>query len=71
MRSLQFNVSLARGDVPDDCRQATVSLVFKKGENMMLSITDLLTYFLCMFGMHVLGEIFQLLALKDTTILCI
>ena len=41
MRSLQFNVSLARGDVPDDCRQATVSLVFKKGENMMLSITDL------------------------------
>ena len=30
--ALIFNESLSRGDVPDDWRQANVSLVFKKGE---------------------------------------
>ena len=38
--ALIFNESLARGDVPDELRQANVSPVFKKGENMMLLITD-------------------------------
>ena len=32
MRSLIFNESLARGDVPDEWRQANVSPVYKKGE---------------------------------------
>ena len=32
MRSLQYYESLARGDVPDEWRQANVSPVFKKGE---------------------------------------
>ena len=43
MRSLQywhFNESLARGDVPDEWRQANVSPVFKKVKKMMLRITD-------------------------------
>ena len=31
--ALIYNESLAPGDVPDDLRQANVSLVFKKGEN--------------------------------------
>ena len=38
--ALIFNETLARGDVPDEWRQANVSPVFKKGENMMLLITD-------------------------------
>ena len=32
MLALIFNESLARGDVPDERRQANVSQVFKKGE---------------------------------------
>ena len=32
--------SLARGDVPDEWRQANVSLVFKKVKNMMLLVID-------------------------------
>ena len=31
--ALIYNESLARGDVPDEWRQANVSPVFKKGEN--------------------------------------
>ena len=38
--ALIFNESLARGDVPDEWRQANVSPVFKKVKNMMLLITD-------------------------------
>ena len=32
MLSLIYNESLAQGTVPDDCRQANVALVYKKGE---------------------------------------
>ena len=35
-----FNESLAQGAVPNDWRLANVTPVFKKGENMMLLITD-------------------------------
>ena len=35
-----FNESLAQGAVPDDWRLANITLVFKKGENTMLLITD-------------------------------
>ena len=38
--ALIFNETLARGDVPDEWRQANVSPVFKKVKNMMLLITD-------------------------------
>ena len=38
--ALIFNESLARGDVPDEWRQANVSPVFKKVKNMTLLITD-------------------------------
>ena len=38
--ALIFNESFARGDVPDEWRQANVSPVFEKGEKMMLLITD-------------------------------
>ena len=38
--ALIFNESLARDDVPDEWRQANVSLVFKKGENMMQLTID-------------------------------
>ena len=38
--ALIFNESLARGDVPDEWRQANVSPVLKRVKNMMLLITD-------------------------------
>ena len=38
--ALIFNESLARCDVPDDWRQAKISLSLKKVKNMMLPITD-------------------------------
>ena len=38
--ALIFNVSLARGDVPDEWRQANASPVFKRVKNMMLIIID-------------------------------
>ena len=38
--ALIYNESIAQGNVPDDWRHANVSLVFKKGENMMLRTTD-------------------------------
>ena len=38
--ALIFNVSLARGDVTDEWRQANVSLAFKRVKNMMLLTID-------------------------------
>ena len=38
--ALIFNESLARGDVPDEWRQANVSPVFKKVKNMMQPTKD-------------------------------
>ena len=38
--ALIFNESLARGDVPGEWRQTNVSLVVKKGENMMQLTID-------------------------------